>query len=273
METIKKDITGQQFGHLLVIKFLGNVPIGTYSGYAKRRGLWLCKCFCGKETKVFTQPLIKGNTKSCGCFGKRNDKGEKLCAKCKSYISLDKFNVTSSYCNSCIGNLPKAIYDKEKASKYFKESYPRHREKRLAYSKTYRLKNLEKVQARLIKWKKDNPNYKKNKWKSDTNFRIKENLRGRIYKAVKGFNKGKSSAKLLGCSINDFKNHISNLFIEDMTWENYGKWHIDHIKPCSLFDLSKIEEQEKCFHYTNLQPLWAVDNQIKSNKYEIHKDS
>jgi DNA/RNA endonuclease G (NUC1) len=48
-----------------------------------------------------------------------------------------------------------------------------------------------------------------------------------------------------------------------MTWENYGKWHIDHIKPCANFNLSNDDEQKLCFHYTNMQPLWAIDNQRK----------
>jgi desulfoferrodoxin (superoxide reductase-like protein) len=53
-----------------------------------------------------------------------------------------------------------------------------------------------------------------------------------------------------------------------MNWDNYGRsgWHIDHIKPCASFDLTKKEEQLKCFHYTNLQPLWARENLIKSDK-------
>jgi hypothetical protein len=52
-----------------------------------------------------------------------------------------------------------------------------------------------------------------------------------------------------------------------MTWENHGKWHIDHIKPGALFNLINIEEQKKCFHYTNLQPLWASENLSKGCKY------
>jgi hypothetical protein len=53
-----------------------------------------------------------------------------------------------------------------------------------------------------------------------------------------------------------------------MSWDNWTKdgWHIDHIKPCSSFDLSKEYEQRACFHYTNMQPLWAVDNLRKGNK-------
>ncbi len=45
-------------------------------------------------------------------------------------------------------------------------------------------------------------------------------------------------------------------------------WHIDHRVPCAKFDLTKKEEQEKCFHYTNLQPLWAKDNLTKGSKYD-----
>jgi len=51
-----------------------------------------------------------------------------------------------------------------------------------------------------------------------------------------------------------------------MSWNNHGEWHIDHIKPCTSFDLSKLSEQKKCFHYKNLQPLWAKDNLSKGAK-------
>jgi len=53
-----------------------------------------------------------------------------------------------------------------------------------------------------------------------------------------------------------------------MTWDNYGKtgWHVDHIKPLTRFDLTEETEVVKAVHYTNLQPLWAVDNIRKSNK-------
>ena len=55
-----------------------------------------------------------------------------------------------------------------------------------------------------------------------------------------------------------------------MSWDNHGygddKWHIDHIKPCSKFDLSIIKNQEMCFNYINLQPLWKKDNFKKGNR-------
>jgi len=94
-------------------------------------------------------------------------------------------------------------------------------------------------------------------------------LRGRLWDVMNSIKLKKkiSSKKLLGCSVDDFKNYIEKKFKKNMTWENYGSWHIDHIKPISKFDLTDENEQIKCFHYSNLQPLWAVENIKKSNKY------
>jgi hypothetical protein len=74
----------------------------------------------------------------------------------------------------------------------------------------------------------------------------------------------------VGCTIDELKIHLESLFVEGMTWENYGngtnKWNIDHIIPCLYFDLTDAEEQRKCFHYTNLRPLWGIDNIKKGDK-------
>ena len=75
--------------------------------------------------------------------------------------------------------------------------------------------------------------------------------------------------ELVGCSIPDLIKHLESKFQEGMNWSNYGfyGWHIDHIRPCSSFNLLNEEEQKQCFHYTNLQPLWAKDNLQKHNKW------
>lgn len=91
--------------------------------------------------------------------------------------------------------------------------------------------------------------------------------RNRIY-SVFQYKPGKSIT-YLGCSIQTFKTHLENKFLPGMSWENKGLWHIDHIRPCASFDLSKEDELKKCFHYTNMQPLWAEDNLRKGSKYSI----
>ena len=75
---------------------------------------------------------------------------------------------------------------------------------------------------------------------------------------------------LCGCDIKTLIVHIESKFLSGMTWDNYGKygWHIDHIKPCAAFDLTKPEEQRSCFNYKNLQPLWGVDNHKKNSFYD-----
>ena len=73
--------------------------------------------------------------------------------------------------------------------------------------------------------------------------------------------------KLVGCNSKELKEHLESQFIEGMNWNNYGEWHVDHIKPCAAFDLSDPIQQKECFNYTNLQPLWAKDNIRKSDKY------
>ena len=72
--------------------------------------------------------------------------------------------------------------------------------------------------------------------------------------------------ELVGCSIDELKKHLEIKFKKGMSWNNYGKWHVDHVVPVDFFDLTKIEEQKKCFHYSNLQPLWAQDNLKKGGK-------
>ena len=93
-------------------------------------------------------------------------------------------------------------------------------------------------------------------------------MRNRFLRAVTHDYKQTSCLELLGCSIKEFKKHLESKFKDGMTWKNRGVkgWHIDHIIPCDSFDLTKLEEQKKCFHYSNMQPLWWYENLAKSNK-------
>ena len=105
--------------------------------------------------------------------------------------------------------------------------------------------------------------------KIDINFKIRCNLGTRIWDSLKHNYKSASTLKLIGCPIGFLKKHLESQFKLGMSWNNYGKWHIDHIIPCASFDLSKSEEQQKCFNWTNLQPLWAEDNLSKSDKITL----
>ena len=64
-----------------------------------------------------------------------------------------------------------------------------------------------------------------------------------------------------------FMKYIEAQFKPGMTWERYGEWHVDHIRPCASFDLTDPKQQKICFHYSNLQPLWAADNIKKGAKW------
>ena len=131
--------------------------------------------------------------------------------------------------------------------------------KRLAAdNKRYRKKHRKKLTQKFL-----------NRRRTDPNFKILTLLRSRIGKVLKGHNKYSATVELLGCTIEELWTHLENKFTEGMTRENHGKWHIDHIMPCASFDLTKPEQQAKCFHYTNLQPLWALDNTRKGKNVPI----
>lgn len=108
------------------------------------------------------------------------------------------------------------------------------------------------------------------RYKTDPNFKLQFLLRQRIRKALKmgSGSKSLSTPELIGCSVVELKTYLESKFKEGMTWENHGVngWHIDHIKPCASFDLTDPAQQKTCFHFTNQQPLWALDNLSKGCK-------
>lgn len=207
----------------------------------------------------------------------------KTCVKCKIEKDLNDFTNNKAkkdgkcvYCRSCYAmvnkewrkNNPekdKKIHDRweknniETVRKSRLKYYYKHKEERNNYSKKYRQKHKDTIRIK-------NRKYAIKKYYEDINFRLAVILRGRLWKAISRESKQSSSLVLLGCSIDELKTYLAKQFVKGMTWKNYGKWHIDHIKPCCSFDLTDLEQQKICFHYTNLQPLWAKDNIRKNGK-------
>jgi hypothetical protein len=109
--------------------------------------------------------------------------------------------------------------------------------------------------------------YTRNRRKTDITFRLRALLNNRTRIAITSNLKQSSTIKLLGCTILQARKYIESQFKPGMNWSNHSLtgWHIDHKLPCAAFDLTKESEQRKCFHYTNLQPLWAHENLSKSD--------
>ena len=159
----------------------------------------------------------------------------------------------------------------KKSRKWEKEN-PEKR--KIIYTRWYK-NNSEQHRLSVNRWRKKNMKrfikknieYSVKRYKTDPSFRLKVCLRSRVICVLKGKTKSASTMKLLGVKNIEFVwNHLEKSFKPGMTRKNHGKWHIDHIKPCSSFDLTKPSEQRECFHYTNLQPLWASENLSKGNR-------
>lgn len=163
---------------------------------------------------------------------------------------------------------------------YFKNN-PEIRWKKILRDREYH-NRPEIIKARKAKYhemKKNNPEeYKKkmdrhviwcrNRRHTNQEYRLMDNLRGRVNIALRRHNafKWKSTAKLIGCSVKYLMKHLEKQFKPGMSWQNRNEWHVDHIIPCHAFNLTNPEQQKKCFHYTNLQPLWAAENYSKGKK-------
>jgi hypothetical protein len=154
--------------------------------------------------------------------------------------------------------------NKEEINKRRRENRKRNKEKIALRAKKYYENNKEKENLRKYKWHE-------NKIKIDPSYKLKCRLRSLILISIKnlGYTKKqlrlKKSEQILGCKIEEFKFYIEGKFSEGMNWENHGKWHIDHIIPISY--AKNEEEVINLNHYTNFQPLWAIDNYKKGNKY------
>lgn len=178
----------------------------------------------------------------------------KLCSKCKIPKELKEFqprpernNRPQSYCKEC----------GRKMSRNWKAHNPeRTRELSRKSATEFFKKHPDRVRqnARASV---------KRRLKTDPEYKLLHNLRRRLNKVLNGAGKSKKTKELLGCSPAELKKYLERLFLPGMNWLNYGLWHVDHKKPCVLFNMTDPQEQAACFHFSNLQPLWAKDNQRK----------
>jgi hypothetical protein len=150
--------------------------------------------------------------------------------------------------------------------------------KKINYKKTtYRCKKAH--QAENKKWRECNPNWCKDYYKSymneykkdDTLYKFYTSIRQLVRQSIngKGYTKKSQTHEILGCDFETFKLHIERQFTKGMSWDNRSKWHIDHIYPISL--AQNEEEAIKLNHYTNLRPMWAIENISKGNRIIQHQ--
>lgn len=196
----------------------------------------------------------------------------KVCSVCqveKSIDSFEKRNGKPTYrCKDCLSQYCREYYNQNKIR--LKSKTSDFRKNNPKYMKNWRQNNIEKIIDQKKNWyNKNRDKINENeriRRKNDIEYKIKKNLRRRVNQVITRDCKSNSTMELLGCSLYDFLKYMESKFIDGMSWDNYGQWHIDHIIPCSSFDLTDIQQQMECFHYTNLQPLWAKDNLSKSDK-------
>ncbi len=250
-----------------------------------------------------TRKTVDKKSKSCtGChktkpinefYVRRDGHGDGHVCRCKScnrvlkkrYIQKNRDKINEQARNGYHRN-------KDKISKRYAQYYQDNRDYMLRRSKAWRIKNHKKclerdrayrqthsetVKLRCKSWKDRNGeyiktwrnDYLKKRWRDSPVYRVRILLRNRHRRAVKmrGIS-GKRAFDLLGCTIRQYVLYIESKFYLGMSWGNMGlcpgSWQIDHIIPVAMFDLTDPKQQRKCFHYTNMQPLWWKDHQTKT---------
>jgi hypothetical protein len=186
----------------------------------------------------------------------------------------------------------------EKYRQRYLKNYARNRENIIAAVCEYSKRNRAKINARNLRKRRENPSkyreasrrkyvprslrdeasllvlrakhaaYMRQKRNEDPVFLVADRLRRRINDAMASAN-ARKSARLVdvsGCTVRELVAHIERQFLEGMSWVNRRQWHIDHIIPCSAFDLTDPAQQRVAFHYTNLRPVWSSENQRKHAK-------
>lgn len=223
-----------------------------------------------------------------------NNRGESLnqnlerkkCTRCNRMLVLEEFRMKkggqlNKQCNKCLENAKKRCEKEGCNSQAQKDGVCKKHGATVKKCEKKGCENNARIGGLCFSHQPDDKRreqarvYHKIRYDTDPEYRIKNNVAKRLRYALKDYHIRKINKPfdLTGCSVQFLYEYIGERFTEGMNWDNYGKWHVDHIKPCSKFNLQDPEERKKCYHYTNTQPLWAKDNIRKFNTYESDEES
>lgn len=165
---------------------------------------------------------------------------------------------------------------KEKANKRY---YAKNKEKINEWYKDWASNNRKYLREKHTEWREENKehvneykrNYERKRRAEDPKYRLGVRTRTAVWQMLKerNVNKTNKTFVLLGYSIEELMSHLEKQFTEGMTWDNYGEWHVDHIKPMTSFNFKTVDDAEfkECWSLANLQPLWGSDNLSKGPRY------
>ena len=259
------DRTGNVYGRLTALNLAGRDEHNKF--------IWRCICSCGKYVDVMGNKLANGTKRSCGCLRSEHARSATIDHAGKNIRSVRIEHrvieqIEYKYCSNCQKWKNISDFNRERGTwdglrKACRIHWGEWKEKNKDYYVERGKNNKEHINL-----------LRKNRYWNNINYRLGNILGARMRLALNGKSKSAKTLELLGCSIKQLKHHLENQFDENMNWENYGEyWQIDHIRPCASFNLSKPEEQKRCFHYSNLQPLEKSLNIIKDSIYNGHKYS
>jgi len=195
---------------------------------------------------------------------------EKKCTKCGETKPLEEYHKkkTGKYgrcakCKECM-----KAYEQSEARKAYRKAYRESEARKAkikAYMKTYN-KAYRESEAGKAYMKVYMKAYNQNRYDNAPLYKLHNVLRSGFGDWIKGNRKTCRTEQYVGCTYQELLDHLESQFEEGMTWENQGEWHIDHFKAQSRFDPTIEEEAYMCWHYTNLQPMWAEMNMGWGNK-------
>jgi hypothetical protein len=159
---------------------------------------------------------------------------------------------------------------KEEISLYNKIYRESHKEEAALYPSTHDKTRKKEYNRKYLETHREKSRFYSNQTRSTAKGRLKCNISTAIGVSLHGNKAGRHWEMLVGYTVNDLKQHLEKQFLPGMTWDNYGKWHIDHRIPISAFNFETAEDIDfrQCWALRNLRPLWAADNIRKLNKLD-----